>query len=311
MKSLSNLYKRQVNQNRDGFYTRIIDHNELLEQKLSALSYEHETKMRRQRLAEMQKQAKGRAAAPDGQKGQEALEGQEEGGSPQDGQEAFSEGLFSAGLGANLTVPPELEIDYVEQAKEKAEQIVSKATADAEEILKKAVKEAENLKEAARKQAEAQGYAQGMEHAQAEEMKMREELRQLRQEQERAYTERLNVMEPELMDAVIEVFDNVLHTDFAARREILLHLIRNTVSHIKNSKEFRIRVSAADYGRVSAKRDEVYQKIGGEVVLDVVMDESMQEGQCTIDTDEGIFECGIDEQLANLIRDLKALSCMD
>ena len=50
---------------------------------------------------------------------------------------------------------------------------------------------------------------------------------------------------------------------------------------------------------------------GGEVVLDIVMDESMQPGQCTIDTDEGVFECGMDIQLSNLIRDLKALARAD
>ena len=41
------------------------------------------------------------------------------------------------------------------------------------------------------------------------------------------------------------------------------------------------------------------------------MDESMQQGQCTIDTDEGIFDCGVDVQLDNLIKDLKTLSCIE
>ena len=41
------------------------------------------------------------------------------------------------------------------------------------------------------------------------------------------------------------------------------------------------------------------------------MDDSVSQGQCTIDTDEGLFDCGLDVQLTNLVRDLKALSCMD
>ena len=113
------------------------------------------------------------------------------------------------------------------------------------------------------------------------------------------------------MDAVIHVFDQVLHTDFTDHREVLLYLIRRTVRHIKNSREFRIFVSADDYTDLSAKKDEIIEKIGGEVVLDIIMDESMQSGQCTIDTDEGVFECGLEIQLANLTKDLQALSCMD
>ena len=283
---MSNLYKAQINMNKGDTYTRVIDYNELLEQKLSALSFERQAQLRRQQLEERRKQA---AEGADG----EAAE--------------FSEGL----PGMELEVLPEMEIDYVERAKEQAEQIVSKATADAETILKKAVQEAENLKERARKEAEEQGFAQGMERVQAEEAQMREELQRLREQQEQAYAERLHTMEPELMDAVIEVFDQVLHTDFTDHRAVLLHLIRRTVQHIKNSRQFRIFVSAQDYADLSARKEEIIEKIGGEVVLDIIMDESMQSGQCTIDTDEGLFECGMDIQLANLVRDLKALSCTD
>lgn len=283
---MSNLYKGQINQNKNGVYTRVIDHNELLEQKLSAISFEQEKKLRQQRLA--QAEAAGETDSADSE------------------EHTFSEGLFAA----KLDTAPELEIDYVEKAKEEAAQITAKATADAEEILRRAVQEAENLKETTRKQAEEQGYAEGMERARAQEAQMLSQVQQLREQHEQEYADRLHAMEPELMDAVIEVFDQVLWTDFAGRREILLRLIQNTVRHIKNSREFRIRVSAEDYETVSAGRDEIFQKIGGEVILDIIMDESMEQGQCTIDTDEGIFDCGVDVQLENLVKDLKTLSCI-
>ncbi len=288
-RSLSNLYKAHVNTNKGDVYTRVIDYNELLEQKLSALSFERQAQLRRQQLEERQKQAAENGGEMPDQEGSSA---------------EFSEGL----MGLQLETVPEMEIDYVERAKEQAEQIMSKATADAETILKKAVQEAENLKERARKEAEDQGYAKGMERVQAQEAQMRAQLDQMREEQEQAYADRLYTMEPELMDAVIEVFDQVLHTDFADHREILLYLIRRTVRHIKNSREYRIFVSSLDYADVASRKEEIMEKIGGEVTLDIIMDESMQSGQCTIDTDEGLFECGLNVQLSNLIKDLKALS---
>lgn len=290
-RSLSNLYKAQVNQSKGEAYTRVIDHNELLEQKLTALSFERMAQLRRQKQEEQ----------PDGEEtsSAEAPDGTQPAG--------FTEGI----AGMAMAVSPELEIDYVERAKEEAEQIVSKATADAETILKKAVQEAEKLKENARQQGEEQGYATGMERAQAQEAQMRQQLQQQREQQEQDYAARLHMMEPEVMDAVIHVFDQVMHTGLVEHRSVLLHLIRRTVQHIKNSREFRIFVSADDYASVSDSKQEIFEKIGGEAVLDIIMDESMQPGQCTIDTDEGIFECGMEIQLSNLVKALQALSSTD
>ena len=105
-----------MNTNKGEAYTRIIDYNELLEQKLSALTFERQAQLQRQRMEERKQQS-----------GDEASEG-----APDDTQPEFSEGLF----GVSVEVPPELEIDYVERAKEQADEIVSKATADAETIKK-------------------------------------------------------------------------------------------------------------------------------------------------------------------------------
>ena len=68
-RSLSNLYKAHVNTNKGDVYTRVIDYNELLEQKLSALSFERQAQLRRQQLEERQKQAAengGGGAGPGG-----------------------------------------------------------------------------------------------------------------------------------------------------------------------------------------------------------------------------------------------------
>ncbi len=275
---MSNLYKSRVNQQKDECYTRVIDHNEILEQKLSVLFMEQEAKLRK-------------------------LAGED----PQNPQ-------FQKGLAAlQLSVPhaPELEIDYVEQAKEEADQIVKKATADAEEILKRAVQEAQQLKDEARKEGNSQGYSEGMQRAQAEADQMKQRLDKMRAQQEEEYAARLEQMEPELMEVVLEVFTKVLQTDLQVQQDILLHLIKNTVQHIKNSREFRVRVSEEDYAGVSGHKSEILQKIGSEAAFDIIMDDSIEQGQCVIDTDEGIFNCGLDVQYANLIKNLRALSCID
>ncbi len=49
--------------------------------------------------------------------------------------------------------------------------------------------------------------------------------------------------------------------------------------------------------------------MGQNATLDLVTIHSMAEGDCTIETDTGVFECGMDVQLDNLIRDIQSL-CM-
>ena len=292
MRSLSNLYKAHINQKKNDFYTRVIDYNDLLEQKLSALSFEQETKLRKQRM----KQSKAGGGEIQDEEGTLV---QEE-SVPEN---AFQEGLFAPA--------PELEIDYVEQAKEQAAQIVADATKDAEEILKKAAQEAEKLREQAVQQGTSQGYNEGMEQAHANEDKMRAEYEQMCVKQEQEYAKKLEQMEPLLMDAIVDVFDHVLQCDLAKRKKILLHLICRTVQNIKDSQKFQIRVSMEDYPAVSERKNEIIQKVGSSALLDIVQDESINQGQCTIDTDEGIFDCGLDVQFENLANDLKMLSCMD
>ena len=49
-----------------------------------------------------------------------------------------------------------------------------------------------------------------------------------------------------------------------------------------------------------------HQKIN----LDIVADTTMKKNECIIETDAGVFDCSLDIELNNLIKDIKLLSCM-
>ena len=44
--------------------------------------------------------------------------------------------------------------------------------------------------------------------------------------------------------------------------------------------------------------------------LEIVKDATLDKNQCLIETGGGVFDCGLDTQLENLIDNIKALSCM-
>lgn len=269
---MSNIYKWQFTQSESD--KRLIDNNQLLREKLAP------------------KRTKTfRATSLDGEK---------------------PDGDFHEGLGAEeLEVDPEMQLDYVEHAKEEAERIIAKAATEAEQILVKAKEEGENLKERVQQEAREQGYAQGQQQADAEAEDVRRQLASQREQQEQEYQRRLDSMERDLVQVIGEVFEKVLHIELEDRQDVLIHLVQKAVQQVKDSREYRVCVSEQDFPYVSDHKEELVQKLGGEVAVDIVSDESYEKGQCTIDTDSGIFDCSIDVELKNLTRELRELSCMD
>ena len=59
---------------------------------------------------------------------------------------------------------------------------------------------------------------------------------------------------------------------------------------------------------IKGKKEEIQGKIGAEVGLDIIADPLLNDSQCIIETDGGIFDCSIDTELDNMIREIKALA---
>ena len=56
------------------------------------------------------------------------------------------------------------------------------------------------------------------------------------------------------------------------------------------------------------EKDELQTKVGQEVSLDIVLDPLLNDSQCMVETDGGLFDCSMDTEMRNLIKEIKALS---
>ena len=108
---------------------RVINTNDMIAAKMQAIIEEQKQAQREEMI----------------KKRQEALASGELDGEPE-----FTEGLFAQEL--ELETEPEPQIDYVAQAKEQAEQIISEANAEAVMIHDKASKDADMLREMGRQE---------------------------------------------------------------------------------------------------------------------------------------------------------------
>lgn len=217
----------------------------------------------------------------------------------------FQEGLFAEELELE---PEEPQIDYVAQAKEEAAQILQDAQAQAAQIHEQAVNEAEQLREQARQD----GYRDGHETATQEAMQQKQiqddAYAAKEQELQNRYDEALAGLEPQLLDTILKVFDEVFTMQFSGKREMLLQLVRHAMRGIRETKYYKIRVCESEVDFLREHKSELQEKVGDDVTIEIVMDPGLSESQCVIDADSGVYDCSLDVELDNLTRDLKSLA---
>lgn len=259
---------------------RVINTNDIIAEKMQA-------------IAEQQKQAQQEELK---RLRQEAIEA---------GDMEFAEGLFAQEL--ELEPEPEPQIDYVEQAKEQAEQIIAEANAEAAMIHDQASKDAQTQRELARQEGYQEGYASAGEQANAELAAGREELDRREQELRAQYEDAMAELEPKLLDTILTVFDEVFRMQFSGKREMLLQLVKNAMRGIRETRQYKIRVSETEVAFLREHKEELQEKVGEDVLIEIVMDPDLSESQCIIDADSGVYDCSLDVELNHLIRDLRSL----
>ncbi|MBQ8625760.1 MAG: flagellar biosynthesis/type III secretory pathway protein [Agathobacter sp.] len=118
---------------------------------------------------------------------------------------------------------------------------------------------------------------------------------------------KMETMESDIVDAIITVFNRVFDIQFDDKKQILLYLINNTLMNVEVGKEFHIRVSSANYKFIESHIGDIKEKIGNDVNIEIVNDMSLGAEDCIIETESGVFNCGIDMELANLEKDIRSL----
>lgn len=224
---------------------------------------------------------------------------------PKEEAEGFQEGLSL--YAQELSNPEELKLK-IEKINIEAEQILLEARQQAEQIQKEALQQAEYQKQQAKEAGYEDGFRQGSERAAGELLQQEELLKERGQKQKEEYQRQLEELEPKLLEVILKVFEKVFHVQFDDKRDILLYLIQNAILNIEGSKEFQIRVCEENYLFLDSHKQEILERVGQSITIDVISDSLMKENQCTIETDSGVFECGLGVQLENLIKALRSLS---
>lgn len=218
--------------------------------------------------------------------------------------------MSDTGLSQAATLESESADDIINNARQEADDIIDEANKQAEIILSEAKGQAEEVQS----EAHENGYNEGLLSAQNEyndkAMQLENEYNAKVSELEEQYSKMREEIEPDLVNTLMDVFEKVTHTIAEDNKEIVLHLINNVMKNVDNSHEFVIKVSPEDYQFVADNQGKIYCAMSSEVNLEVVQEASLKSSECIIETDTGVFNCSLDIELNNLIKEIKLLSCI-
>lgn len=189
------------------------------------------------------------------------------------------------------------------------EEVLAEARKQAECILEEARRNAENEAERLRQEATLKGREEGLNEAKET---LDIQLRALEEEKEelhRQYDELMLEAESKLIDILSEVYEKLIGVSFQGDKEVLLYVISNALKGIDGSHNFTVRVAPEEYESVRQKQAILENCIQGkDNYLEILSDNQLQPGGCSIETEKGIYDCSIDTQLNEIKKRLVLLS---
>ncbi len=235
--------------------------------------------------------------------------------------EGNPEGGFVSGLAiADVIETPEDATGNVIKAQDEAKELLEQSRAEAEELRVQAQAEAERILEEARAQAQAekqqvleqakqQGYMEGMSRAQAHEGAMEQEYQEKARLLEEEYEQQIEMLGTNLGEAITGIYEHIFHVELSSYREILMGLISDVLHKLDGSRSFIIHVSKDDYAYVNMQKKQMLTgAVSESVSVDVVEDATVGRNECMIETENGIFDCGLGTQLSELKKRLRLLA---
>lgn len=285
---MSNLFKAGF-VSYDQSEARIIDSNELANQKIEAFQ-EMELKRQRAQMA---------ADEPDyeGAEGDDFIPGID--------MEQLSQLTEDQSMLESVPDPQfdmeamQAEIDLkLQQAQEQADMIINNAHQQAQEIMA-----------SAQQQGHQEGYDAGYQEGVAAAQALQTDFEQQKEDLEKQYQQIVDELEPEMVDVLTQIYEHVFNIELREDKGIILHLLKSALSRIEPGNDLIVHISSDDYDDVMEQKDELDACITSpNTTMEIIEDPLLKENECMIESDSGVFDCSLGVELSEITRKLKLLS---
>lgn len=198
--------------------------------------------------------------------------------------------------------------NILEQAKVGAEETIQQAREEAEAILEAARQEAEAIKQDAFAEGRDSGLQAGRQESDATIASMKTHYLTKQKELDHNYETAVEELESQLIENLTPIYEHVFSAKFSEQKAIILHLLQNAMHEIGGNRDFLIHVSKSDYSFVLEHKKDMVSGISSNYSVEIIEDGTLKDGDCFIETTNGIFDCSITTQLTELAKEIKALA---
>ena len=228
--------------------------------------------------------------------------------------EMFSDGIDAAQVSEllNDTGGPVVKAEPVYEGPS-PEEMIAEAQEEIAAMMEQARAEAEQIKRNAYEEGLAQGqtdgYAKGCGEAEALKEQLGREYAEKEERLSKIYQDKIREIEPEMVDALTDIYEHIFDVKIADNRDVVLHLLGNTLRKMEGSSDYLIHVSKEDLAFISMQKEALLEA-GGVVNahFDIVEDLTLKKNECLIETESGIFDCSLGIELKELKKQLLLLS---
>lgn len=198
----------------------------------------------------------------------------------------------------------------LQDAKVSCDIMRQEAQNECDKLMADAQEELENLKNQAREAGHQEGFEAGEKEGKEQALQeMQEAIKDANEKAmhtlktaKEATADYMVRAEQDVAEIVIHVAEKIIPQHFIDVPQVILPVVKQALMKVKDQKEINIHVSPESYELVLMARDEFRSLLpGGNAAIEIVSDESLQAGDCLIETPNG----GVDARLSTQIELIK------
>ena len=199
--------------------------------------------------------------------------------------------------------------EQLRMADEQAQQMIADANAQADQIISQAEEAKNQAVEEGRQAGYDEGYQKGVEEAEQMKAAAAAEIEEEKEKLQADFQQLVNSIEPDMVNALTGIYEHVFNVEFKDNKQIILHLIRNTLGKMESGINIIVHVSADDYDLVTDEKTSLEEALASpNSTLEFIEDPLLKENECIIESEGGVFDCSLGVELSELSRKLKLLS---
>ena len=240
--------------------------------------------------------------------------------------EDFPDG-FTEGINAEQVVDlvENQQPNQEEQAQTQISEMMEQAKNEIEAMKSQAMEEIGKAKEQALESGKKEGYEtglkkgveqgyekgrkEGMDSLEAEREQFEQEMSRKVEELEKDYQQKVNELEPQFIETLTGIYEHIFQVSLKNSRDLVVHLLQNTMKNIEGNSGYLIHVSKEDYPFVSMQKKEIVKGTSIQLEnVDIIEDATLGKSECMIETGNGVFDCSLGTQLESLNEELRLLS---